>query len=1257
MRARRIWFAVLLGLGCLGTRWALLSAQESGKPPAGRAPGWLTPEEVRRARQLEDQVRELTEAGQLDQARKAAETLAELFKKELGASHWRSADARWGAEALRRVLKRDAVSQKKFARLGGLQRAAAALEARGRYREAKPLREEVLTTRRDLLGDEHPDTAVGYNNLAANLNAMGRYAEAEEHLRKALSLRRKLLGEENPGTALGYNNLAVNLSYQKRFAEAEDAYRKALALFHRLLGDTHPLTANTYDSLAHVQAEQGRFREAEKNYRTVLTLYRRLRGEEDLKTVHAYHNLALTLHHQGIYGEAEVCCRKALALRRQVLGEEAPDTAESYRLLGAILNRQHRYAEAEESCARGLALSRKLLGEEHLDTAGGYDIWADNLGGQGRYPEAEEAYRKALALRRKLRGEENNETANSYINLAVILFYQRQYAEAETLLRRAVGVYDKLQGKVGAEDAPTRKSLLYGAATAYNNLATSLTEQGRHAEAEKYCRKALTARARLLGEEHPTTVYSYNTLALSLYGQGRYAEAEEAFRKAAAAYRSARLHVSASGLARAAYGSRASPLPFLAALLARNGKPDDAWQCLEQGLARGTGDELQAYRHRSSGERARRAAIVRRIDRLDALLKKTALVEGAPDALKKQQAAQRAERRQAQDELDAVYRLPEGQLERVLDQVLSMVELGEGGVVMARGRELTAQEERLEQIEHADKLRELQRVYGPARSDAFDRAAVQAALPAHTALIAWVDLSPAVPGSADPEGEHWAALLRASGPPAWVRLKGSGEDGAWTQDDYLLPDALRAALRSPKGAWRPLAERLRRQRLDPLRKHLAAKDGQPAVRRLVVLPSQSWLAGVPVEALTDNLTVSYALSGTLYAQQRKQPPAGNGGLLALADPVFERSADADKKARPVPPGGVLLTVVMPGSRAAAAGLRAGDVLLRYGGAELASGDDLAKQMEASAKGPQVTLTIWRDGKTSRRTAKPGKLGVVVANDPAPAALDAWRKTDPRPVPRGGEEDWAPLPGTRAEVEALRRLFTGTKPAPTLLTGSDASEQKLDELARSEALGNFGYIHLATHGIADDHFPLRSAVVLARGPRAGSDKQLETGPPRYDGYLTARKVLRTWELRADLVTLSACQTALGKQELGEGSIGFAQALLIAGSRSVCLSLWKVDDTATALLMERFYQNLLGRRDGLKEPMQKAAALAEAKAWLRALPRDEALKRVSLLTKGMVRGKGRPLQPLLPDVPAQPGRDTPPYAHPYYWAAFILVGNTD
>ena len=149
------------------------------------------------------------------------------------------------------------------------------------------------------------------------------------------------------------------------------------------------------------------------------------------------------------------------------------------------------------------------------------------------------------------------------------------------------------------------------------------------------------------------------------------------------------------------------------------------------------------------------------------------------------------------------------------------------------------------------------------------------------------------------------------------------------------------------------------------------------------------------------------------------------------------------------------------------------------------------------------------------------------------------------------------------------------------------------------------------------------------------------------------------MKAELVTLSACETALGRDAGGEGFVGFTQALLMSGARSVCLSLWKVDDTAAALLMQRFYANLLGRRPGLSGPMPKAEALREAKVWLRGLRRAEALALTAELSGGIERSKGgQARQPteLAATIPSG-GDNDQPYAHPHFWAAFVLAGDPD
>src|SRR5262249_2423006 len=86
-----------------------------------------------------------------------------------------------------------------------------------------------------------------------------------------------------------------------------------------------------------------------------------------------------------------------------------------------------------------------------------------------------------------------------------------------------------------------------------------------------------------------------------------------------------------------------------------------------------------------------------------------------------------------------------------------------------------------------------------SRREVLDLPRIQAQLPADAALVAWVDVRAAAQ-AADANGEHWACLVKGSGPPVWVKLPGSGARGAWTADDDTLPARARAALSEPGSA-------------------------------------------------------------------------------------------------------------------------------------------------------------------------------------------------------------------------------------------------------------------------------------------------------------------------------------------------------------------------------------------------------------------------------------------------------------------------
>jgi CHAT domain-containing protein len=183
-----------------------------------------------------------------------------------------------------------------------------------------------------------------------------------------------------------------------------------------------------------------------------------------------------------------------------------------------------------------------------------------------------------------------------------------------------------------------------------------------------------------------------------------------------------------------------------------------------------------------------------------------------------------------------------------------------------------------------------------------------------------------------------------------------------------------------------------------------------------------------------------------------------------------------------------------------------------------------------------------------RPARPASGGVVAVGHPRFAPTGESEVAAPgRP---------APLPETAPELESLTR-DAGARPL-IVLEGERASAGRLLALPQ---LREAAVIHFATHADVDEAEPERSGLWLA--PDSG-----EVAPSRLEAGTVAG--LR---LAADLVTLSACETGLGRLERGEGVLGLQRSFLAAGAHSVVASLWKVDDRSTALMMEAFYRRAL------------------------------------------------------------------------------------
>ncbi|MGH9901738.1 MAG: CHAT domain-containing protein, partial [Pyrinomonadaceae bacterium] len=170
----------------------------------------------------------------------------------------------------------------------------------------------------------------------------------------------------------------------------------------------------------------------------------------------------------------------------------------------------------------------------------------------------------------------------------------------------------------------------------------------------------------------------------------------------------------------------------------------------------------------------------------------------------------------------------------------------------------------------------------------------------------------------------------------------------------------------------------------------------------------------------------------------------------------------------------------------------------------------------------------------------------------------------------GVSSFTRLPFSRQEADDIAALVASEKK----LRATDFAASRAT--AQSPELGRYRVLHFATHGLINSRHPELSGLVFSLVD--------ETGRPQ-DGFLRLHEIYNL-KLGADLVVLSACRTALGKEIRGEGLIGLTRGFMYAGSPRVVASLWRVNDRATAELMKRFYQGML------RENLRPAAALRAA-----------------------------------------------------------------
>ena len=1036
------------------------------------------------------------------------------------------------------------------------------LQAEGDYVAARPCFERALAIWEKALGPEHPDTATSLQNLANLLRAHGDYAAARPYFERALAIDEKALGPEHPGTATCLTNFAGLFKAQGDYAAARPYFERALAIYEKALRPEHPWTATSLNNLASLLADQGDYAAARPYLERALAIREKALGPVHPDTAASLNNLAILLQAQGDYAAARPYFERALAIREKALGPEHPATATCLENLAILFRAQGDYAAARPYFERALAIREKRLGSEHPDTAGGLENLAGLLQDQGDYAAARPYFERALAIREKALGPVHRDTATSLNDLAVLLQDQGDYAAARPYLERALAISEKA---LGPEHPHT--------ATCLNNLALLLQDQGDYAAARPYLERALAIREKALGPVHRDTATSLNNYACLLRAHGDYATARPYFERALA------IDEKALG---PEHPDTARSLNNLAGLLQDQGDYAAARPYFERALA--IDEKALGLEHPHT---------IRSRYNLGTLVADAGLASESLDLARQGLTSSLAHAQStlwSLSEKERMLFLREG--ENYLSLVLSLAARPEQSTDKAAAYDLSLAWRGLVSrtlLESRARL-EANLPVGAARTIESLRG-VQAELSKRlyaTEIQGRERHEREIRNLRDQRNELEVKVQRLGGPslaraPTLTEL----EKSLASSDAFL--DCLVHPLYQPaeyegekfvrKGEWTEdhLSAWIVRKEHE-----LVHVDLGPAAA--IENAAHAWLMSVVSDA-------SLLARGGISVKSAATSDDGHGLTALLWKPLAAGLAGVTRVfVRPDSFLGTLPFAILP--------LEDGKYLIEEKDfVYVQAPDDIVRgQVRSSANSLLAVGGVDFEKRCEMDESSTHAAPIVASASLADEVRGRLSGT------------WDRLAHTVDEARAIDGLFkkSASGSEHLLLTDDQPTEERL-----KRELPRHAYVHLATHGFfhpagtvslwdsareAAEKEELRGLEQETRGlvgelpgllsglVCAGANKPPPAG--RDDGLLTAEEVLWLDLSKVELVVLSACETALGERRAGEGMIGLRRAFGLAGAKTVVSSLWSVKDLSTSELMQRFYENLLVRKQGRAEALRNA-----------------------------------------------------------------------
>ena len=1047
----------------------------------------------------------------------------------------------------------------------------------GNYPEAIRLGTEALQIREKVLGKEHPDYATSLNNLADCNSSLGNYAEAIRLGTEAVQILEKVFGKEHPSYATSLSNLAGCYSDSGNYPEAIRLGTEALRIREKVLGKEHPNYAMSLNNLASYNYYLGNYTEAIRLGTEALQTQEKTFGIEHPDYATSLSNLAGCYSDLGNYSEAIRLGTEALQIREKVLGKEHPDYAMSLNNLASYNYYLGNYTEAIRLGTEALQTQEKTFGMEHPDYATSLSNLASYNYYSGNYTEAIRLCTEALQIREKVLGKEHPDYATSLNNLADCNSSLGNYAEAIRLVTEAV----QIQGKVLGKEHPSY-------ATSLSNLAGCYSDLGNYPEAIRLGTEVLRIREKVLDKEHPDYAMSLSNLSSYNADIGNYSEAIRLGTEA--------LYIREKVLGKE-HPEYARSLNNMASYYADISNYTEAirlgtevLKILENVLGKEHPDyatyleNLAVYNYKAGKKSDAIKYCVEATEALAGIVQRTFADLTA------------RERNLFWDKYKVwfewfihsiAYDMPSD----------SLTENGYNGALMAKGLLLNSEME-LSALLKESGDEEVANIYNNLKNlrlqinKLYEIPVAERPLDADSLERAAQGLERQLVQRSKAYGDYTANLVID-----WKQVRqrlGSGEMAVEfvsfpLRNDSIMYAAycLREDMPSPKMV--PLFEERQLRGID--RSLYLSSD---ALYNLVWKPLEREMEGVS--------TVYFAPSGELYNLPIESLPV-DGNTYNSYLRSYRRLSSTRQLA------------------------------LRKDGVEVEKA-----AVYGGLKYDTDTVTLANDSR-KYRTAEPVQWS-------SRALADSL----------GMRSGVSELPATKVEAEEIDKALETAQIDTKLYTDTIGTEASFKALSGS----GVNALHIATHGfywtereatqldglaflntdmptvVQEDKALTRSGLLFAGANTALKGLPLPDGVE--DGVLTAKEIAGMDLRGLDLVALSACQTGLG-EITGDGVFGLQRGFKKAGANTLLMSLWKVDDTATQLLMTQFYKNLLSG-------MGKYEALAAAQKYLREL--EVEVKTTPDKTnyqklKDKRDGKQEEVK----------YKTVRKYAHPKYWAAFVLL----